>query len=231
VIVERAEHPQWTSNAYLVAEGEGGCGVLIDSNGVEDPLLRMVDEQGITITHVLVTHGDMDHVARIDELAARFGVEVTRHYEGDLRSGSLELSAIPTPGHALEHYALLVDGTDCFTGDCLFKGTVGGTGNGGPNGYRNQVDSIMNKLMSLPPQTRIHPGHTLPSTIGEEWERNPFIRIWRGLDPEGDEPCLVRGEEATLILFGPDYDGTHKAWVRYPDGRDAIVGGSQITRR
>ena len=38
------------------------------------------------------------------------------------------------------------------------------------------------------------------------------------------------GNPATLILFGPDYDGTHKAWVRYPDGRDAIVGGSQIER-
>jgi hydroxyacylglutathione hydrolase len=230
MIVERAEHPQWTSNAYLVAEGEGGCGFLIDSNGVEEPLLRLVDEQGITITHVLVTHGDHDHVARIDELGERYGVPVTRHYEGDLRSGSLEITAIPTPGHAVEHYALLVDATECFTGDCLFKGTVGGTGNGGPNGYRNQVDSIMNKLMSLPPETRIHPGHTLPSTIGEEWEQNPFIRIWRGLDPKGNERCLVRGEEATLVLFGPDYDGTHKAWVRYPDGRDALVGGSQITR-
>jgi glyoxylase-like metal-dependent hydrolase (beta-lactamase superfamily II) len=161
----------------------------------------------------------------------RWGVPVLTSYDGPVRSGTLEVHAIPTPGHKEEHYALLVNGTDCFTGDCLFKGTVGGTGNGGPNGYANQVDSIMNKLMSLPPATRIHPGHTFPSTIGEEWEHNPFVRTWRGLDPEGDEPCLVRGEEATLILFGPDYDGTHKAWVRYPDGRDAIVGGSQITRR
>jgi hypothetical protein len=40
----------------------------------------------------------------------------------------------------------------------------------------------------------------------------------------------VRGEDATLVLWGPDYDGTHKAWVRYPDGRDAIVGGSQVAR-
>jgi predicted dehydrogenase len=115
-----------------------------------------------------------------------------------------------------------------FEGGAL--GTVGGTGNGGPDGYANQVDSIMNRLMSLPHETRIHPGHTLPSTIGDEWERNPFVRIWRGLDEEGSEPCRVRGREATLILFGPDYDGTHKAWVRYPDGRDAIVGGSQIER-
>jgi hydroxyacylglutathione hydrolase len=228
VIVERAEHPQWTSNAYLVSDGTHG--VLIDSNGVEDPLLQLVEERGIEITHVLVTHADMDHVVRIGELASRFGVRVVDTYDGTIESGSLEIRAIPTPGHKPVHNALLVNDSDCFTGDCLFKGTVGGTGNGGPNGYADQVDSIMNKLMSLPHETRIHPGHTLPSTIGEEWEHNPFIRIWRGLDAEGTEQCLVRGQPATLILFGPDYDGTHKAWVRYPDGRDAIVGGSQIER-
>ena len=232
MIVERAEHPSWTSNAYLVADRDGGSGVLVDSNGVEGPLLELVEQKGITITHVLTTHLDGDHVVCIDELGKRFGVPVLRTYGGEtIRSGGgLEIRPIPTPGHAVEHWALLVNGTDCLTGDCLFKGTVGGTGNGGPNGYRNQVDSIMSKLMKLPPETRIHPGHTLPSTIGEEWEGNPFIRIWRGVDPEGDEPCRVRGQEATLILFGPDYDGTHKAWVRYPDGRDAIVGGSQIER-
>jgi len=87
----------------------------------------------------------------------------------------------------------------------------------------------MERLMSLPPKRA--------STRGTRCRRrsarsgaNPFVRIWRGLDPEGNEPCRVRGQEATLILFGPDYDGTHKAWVRYPDGRDAIVGGSQIER-
>ena len=96
--------------------------------------------------------------------------------------------------------------------------------------------------MKLQPETRIHPGHTLPSTIGAEWEGNPFIRIWRGVDPEGTESCRVRGEQATLILFGPDYDGTHKAWVRLPGrprrdrGREpdrALVGSrcAALTRR
>ena len=245
MIVERAEHPQWTSNAYLVAEGDGGNGVLVDSNGVEEPLLERIEREGIAITHVLVTHHHADHVVRVAELGRRFGVPVVgseptgaagvpldeTFADGDvLRSGGLEIRAVATPGHCLDHFALLVDGTDCFTADCLFKGTVGGTMGGGPTGYADQHRSIMGTLMSLPPETRIHPGHTLPSTIGAEWEQNPFVRIWRGLDPEGDEPCRVRGEEATLILFGPDYDGTHKAWVRYPDGRDAIVGGSQIER-
>ncbi len=44
------------------------------------------------------------------------------------------------------------------------------------------------------------------------------MRIWRGVDPEGQEPCQAMGDEATLILLGDDYDGGHKAWVRWPDG-------------
>jgi hydroxyacylglutathione hydrolase len=245
VILERAEHPAWTSNAYLVADGDGGHGVLVDSNGVEGPLLAQIEARKLTITHILVTHQHTDHVVGVAGLAQRYGVPVvgsalTREAgvqidemigDGDIvRSGELQIEAIATPGHCPDHLALLFNHTDCLTADCLFKGTVGGTGGGGPTGYADQHNSIMNRLMSLPPQTRIHPGHTLPSTIGDEWELNPFIRIWRGLDPEGSEHCLVRGEQATLILYGPDYDGTHKAWVRYPDGRDAIVGGSQIQR-
>ncbi|HEY6961927.1 MAG TPA: MBL fold metallo-hydrolase [Gaiellaceae bacterium] len=222
--IERVEHPKWTSNTYLVWEGSSGF--VVDSNGEEDRLGRIVEDEGIELTHVLVTHTDGDHVVDPE----RWGVPVVTTYSGSLTAGGMEVEPIATPGHKPEHWSLYVNGTDCFTGDCLFKGTIGGTGNGGPTGYEDQRHSIMDVLMGLPHSVRIHPGHTLPSTIGDEWEQNPFIRIWRGLDPEGTEPCLVRGEEATLILFGPDYDGTHKAWVRYPDGRDAIVGGSQIQR-
>ena len=88
----------------------------------------------------------------------------------------------------------------------------------------------MEVLLTLPPETRLHPGHREPTTVADELETNPFVRVWRGLDPEGSEPCRVRGQEATLVLWGPDYDGTHKAWVRYADGREAIVGGSQVER-
>ena len=245
MIIERTEHPGWLSNAYLVADREGGHGVLVDSNGINQPLLDTAERLGLTITHVLVTHHHADHVVTCEEDAERFGVQVLGHplareagvhLDGTIEdgaviaSGDLEIQVIATPGHCRDHLALLVNGTDCLTADCLFKGTVGGTGNGGPDGYANQVDSIMNKLMSLPHETRIHPGHTLPSTIGAEWESNPFIRVWRGLDPEGAEPCRVSGEDATLVLWGPDYDGTHKAWVRFPDGRDQIVGGSRVER-
>ena len=96
------------------------------------------------------------------------------------------------------------------------------------SGYEDLRSSIMDTLMSLPRQTRVHPGHTDPTTIGDELEHNRFIRIWRGVDPEGSEPCTALGEPATLILLGDDYDGGHKAWVRWPDGSDDIVPGSRV---
>ena len=204
VIVERTEHPGWLSNAYLVADRPGGNGVLIDSNGIMEPLYEAIERLGVTITHVLVTHHHADHVVTSLDDSRRFGVPLLAHAlaaddgvaadetltDGDVvRSGSLELEVIATPGHCRDHLALFANGSDCFTADCLFKGTVGGTVGGGPTGYADQVHSIMKRLMTLPPQTAIHPGHREPTTVEAEWETNPFIRMWRGLDPQGTEPA------------------------------------------
>src|ERR687898_366378 len=97
-------------------------------------------------------------------------------------------------------------------------------------GYADLRRSIMEVLLELPPETVVRPGHTDPTTVADELESNRFVRIWRGLDPEGSEPCTALGEPATLILLGDDYDGGHKAWVRWPDGRDDIVPGSKVSR-
>ena len=132
--------------------------------------------------------------------------------------------------------ALLVDGTDCLTADVIFKGTVGGTRAPGATGFEDLRSSIMDRLMKLAPETRLHPGHRGPSTVGDEWEHNPFIRVWRGLDDESADPVSIGApdaesrERATLVLWAPDYDGGNKAWVRFEDGADAIVGGSQVKR-
>ena len=56
------------------------------------------------------------------------------------------------------------------------------------------------------------------------------MRVWRGEDPEGTERVTRRRPHATLIVWAPDYDGKGKAWVRYEDGKDAIVGGSSVER-
>jgi hypothetical protein len=88
----------------------------------------------------------------------------------------------------------------------------------------------MDVYMAMPHDRGLLPGHTDASTIGREWEHNPFVRVWRGVEPEGRERVEVRGSDATLIVWSPDYDGKGKAWVRFDDGRDAIVGGSAVTR-
>jgi glyoxylase-like metal-dependent hydrolase (beta-lactamase superfamily II) len=144
--------------------------------------------------------------------------------------GALRIETIHTPGHTAGMLSLLFDGTDVFTGDTLFKGSVGGVRAPGHTTYADLRTSIMDKLLALPASTRIHPGHTDPTTVADELEHNRFVRIWRGVDPEGTEQCTAMGEPATLILFGDDYDGGHKAWVRWPDGSDDIVPGSQVSR-
>ena len=118
-----------------------------------------------------------------------------------------------------------------FTGDTLFKGSVGGVRAPGHTTYADLRDSIMGTLMELPADTVIYPGHSEASTVGREWQENAFIRVWRGLDAEGSQPCTALGEPATLVLLGADYDGGTKAWVRWQDGSDDIVPGSRVDAR
>ena len=115
-----------------------------------------------------------------------------------------------------------------FTGDTLFRGSVGGVRAPGHTTYTDLRDSIMGTLMELPAPTVIHPGHADPTTVAREWDENGFIRVWRGLDPQGTDACVALGEPATLVLLGDDYDGGKKAWVRWADGKDDIVPGSSV---
>src|SRR5207237_3670780 len=122
--------------------------------------------------------------------------------------------------------ALPILGTDAATADKPSKRSIGRVRAPGATSYEDLRTSIMDKLLKLPPSTPIHPGHTDPTTVADELESNRFVRIWRGLDEEGSEQCTALGEPATLILLGDDYDGGHKAWVRWPDGPEANVPGS-----
>ena len=229
----------WLSNAYLVADRPGGTAVFIDSGAPLVPLVEVIERLDVQATHLLTTHAHSDHVANHAELERRFGVTVLAAPEegvpgaeplrhGDvLEAGDLRIEALRTPGHSPGMLAFVVNGEACFTGDTLFAGSIGGT----RDSFDDLRRSIMDVLMGLPPDLRVYPGHTDETTIGWEWEHNPFIRVWRGFDLEGDERCYVAGREATLIVWGRDYDGGGKAWVRFADGSDAVVGGSQVERR
>jgi hydroxyacylglutathione hydrolase len=222
VLIERSMHTEWLSNAYVVGDEPGGTGVFVDSGAPLEPLLGAVERDGLTVTHLLRTHGHSDHVEHEDALVERFGLEVVT---GGVETGGLSVEALPTPGHSDDGVSFLVNGTVLFSGDTLFKDAVGG----GPADEMRR--SVMDVLMPLPPEVRVLPGHTEETTIGREWEENPFVVVWRGVQDELGEPVRVMGEEATLVVWSPDYDGKGKALVRFADGTERIVGGSRVERR
>jgi glyoxylase-like metal-dependent hydrolase (beta-lactamase superfamily II) len=210
-------HPSYLSNAYLVADEEGGNALYVDSGAPLEPLREAAARWRVEPEVVLRTHSHADHVEHEAELGLPVRTDAAE-------AGALSVEALATPGHSDDMVAFVVNGEAVFTGDTLFKDSVGG------GDFEQIRSSVMDVLMKLPPETRVLPGHTDETTIGREWEENPFVRVWRGVEPEGEEPVRVGGEEATLIVWSPDYDGGGKAWVRFPDGRDAIVGGSRVER-
>jgi hydroxyacylglutathione hydrolase len=273
MIVQHATHPQFLSNTYLVADGQGGPAFFVDAGGPVEELIATADRLGLEPTHVLLTHHHFDHVSEVPALRERWpelevlinpleldlldGIAAKRVEAGETLSfGDLEVRPLATPGHTAGMLSFLVGdrsqaggaagrgagraGTSAgpggftggeavvFTGDTLFRGSVGGVRAPGHTTYTDLRDSIMGTLMELPPGTVIHPGHADPTTVAREWEENGFIRVWRGLDPQGSDACVALGEPATLVLLGEDYDGGKKAWVRWEDGKDDIVPGSRV---
>jgi hydroxyacylglutathione hydrolase len=287
MLLERASHPQFVSNTYLLADGEGGPAFFIDAGGPVQPLIEAAERLGLDPTHVLLTHHHFDHVSEVGTLRKRWpklevlisqrerellegaaaSVEGAPTQPGPaagmgsieagqtLRFGTLEVRPLHTPGHTAGMLSFLVgerpeasEGTGApartlksavpgglagagllvFTGDTLFKDSVGGVRAPGHTTYTDLRDSIMGTLMELPADTVIYPGHSEKTSVAREWDANAFIRVWRGLDPEGSQPCTALGQPATLVLLGADYDGGTKAWVRWPDGSDDIVPGSQV---
>jgi hydroxyacylglutathione hydrolase len=236
--IERSMHPDFLSNTYLVVDDDRSY--FVDAGGPVGPLLELAEREGVTPAHVLLTHHHHDHVAELGAITERFpGIEVLAHPDepvegvtrriepGEVLPG---ITALHTPGHTAGMLSFHT-GDAVFTGDTLFKGSVGGVLAPGHTTYADLKRSIMDVLLALPPDTRILPGHTDATTVADELEHNRFVRIWRGADPEGEESCTAFGDEATLILLGDDYDGGHKAWIRWPSGEDLIVPGSQVQPR
>jgi glyoxylase-like metal-dependent hydrolase (beta-lactamase superfamily II) len=222
MLVEKSMHSDWLSNAFAIAP-EGGPAVFVDSGPDVAPLIEAVERWGVTPVAVLRTHSHHDHVVNEDELARRYSVPVLAE-PGEWRWDDLEVRGLATPGHSDDGISFGVGDEIVATGDTLFRDAVGG---GDVAAVRR---SVMDVLLELPDATRVLPGHTEETTIGRERRENPFVRVWSGVEEEGTERVRVGGRDATLLVWSPDYDGNGKAWVRFDNGDEAIVGGSRVER-
>jgi hydroxyacylglutathione hydrolase len=222
MLVEKSMHPDWLSNAFAVAV-EGGPAVFVDSGPDVAPLIEAVERWGTTPVALLRTHSHHDHVVNEDALTQRFSIPVLAE-PGEWKWDGLSVRGLATPGHSDDGLSFVIHDGAVATGDTLFRDAVGG---GDVTAVRR---SVMEVLLELPDATRVLPGHTDETTIGRERRENPFIRVWSGAEAEGTERVRVGGRDATLLVWSPDYDGNGKAWVRFDDGGEAIVGGSRVER-
>ena len=174
--------------AYIVADESTGEAAIIDPGLQPDEELSFLEKNGLKLIYIIDTHDHFDHTGGNAVLARSTGAKIAMHEsarshsdidlkDGDiLKLGSLELRIIHTPGHTRDSICILA-GKELMTGDTLFVGKVGGTGYG--SDARDEYRSLHNKLMTLPPDTRVWPGHDYgvrpSSTIGDEKKENPFI--------------------------------------------------------
>jgi hydroxyacylglutathione hydrolase len=245
MLIEKTLHGHWLSNSYLVADRPGGSAVVIDTGGPMQPLVEKIAELRLTLTHVLCTHHHGDHVEHNEAYRQRYacpvcggkrerelfgqGLDVELSDRDEIVSGDLHVRALHIPGHTVGQLAFLVNETRVFTGDTLFKGSIGGTRAPGHTSYEDIHHSVMEVLMRLPRDTDVYPGHMEATTVGREWDENPFIRMWRGLDRPEARPCIAFGQPAILLLQARDYDGGTKCWVRFEEGQKLdIVPGSRV---
>ena len=176
--------PGWLSKAYLVYDEPGGTAVFVDSGAPLEPLLAAVERararRSRTCSRRTATRTTSPGTTSSSS-ASR-----ARSSRGRSRRAACASRRLPTPGHSDDGVAFVANGEAVFTGDTLFKNSVGG------GDFETVKRSVMDVLMTLPHELRVYPGHTDETTIGDEWESNPFVRVWRGAEPEGTEPVHGR---------------------------------------
>lgn len=188
VIVERVAVPYGSchSNAYILGCPMFRTAAIVDPGGGVDAVIELLEKHQLDPVMILITHGDADHTAGLMELRRRTGVSrviahvkehVGRSKEAkddgdDFMVGEVGVQLIHTPGHT-SGSACYHAGPVCFTGDTLFAGSLGGATRYS-TGYRDILKSAA-KLMELPDETILLPGHGPPTTVKQEKTHNPFI--------------------------------------------------------
>ncbi len=176
--------------AYLIGDEKAGLAAVVDPAWDIERILDVAKGNKLRIIYAINTHQHPDHVSGNDELARATGAKIVAHEAsrsrkdirikdgGTLHVGSLELKFIHTPGHSPDHVCVLVNGK-LMTGDALFVGECGRTDL--PGGSSEQMyDSLFNKLMKLPDDVEVYPGHDYGakphSTIAYEKSHNYVLK-------------------------------------------------------
>ncbi len=171
--------------AYLIGDPESGQAALIDP--AHDPAMALARaaELGLTVVLLINTHGHADHIGGNSHVLKNSPARLVAHgncQDGEeLSLGELTLRLIHTPGHTPDSLCVLAEFAGqvgrLVTGDTLFVGKVGGTGLG--DDARQEHISLHEKLMTLPDDTEVWPGHDYgvrpSSSIAEEKASNPFL--------------------------------------------------------
>jgi len=190
------------SNCYVVRSERGAAEAAVIDPGADPTELRLeLARMGTRTGGILVTHTDVDHIGGVAALADGTGAEVwapagevkalrTGETRGGMRvpphdpahtvTGGDEITVagiafevIDVPGHSAGHVAFH-SGSDLFSGDLLFAGSVGRVDLPGGD-WEVFLDSVRALLDRLPPETVVHPGHGPATTLGRELETNPFL--------------------------------------------------------
>jgi hydroxyacylglutathione hydrolase len=208
LILKQFEVGTFSVFAYLLAGEPGKDGFVIDPAADIDKIIAYADQQKITIKYIVNTHAHVDHVMGNGEMKRKTGAKIIIHEEdapllthiprsmlamfggrpsppadqivreGDLiRAGDLTLKVLHTPGHTPGGMCLHSNNV-VFTGDTLFVGSVGRTDLPGSS-WPVMLQSIKTKLLTLPDETIVYPGHhygsSPASTIKNERLYNPFL--------------------------------------------------------
>lgn len=205
MIFERIPVGSIEANCYIIGCLETRLAAVVDPGDEGRRILSHVQKHGLRVSYIINTHGHLDHIgangavkeatgapllvhpgdaAMLTDPALNFSKFMGRPIAGPpadrliddgevLEVGSLHVQVIHTPGHTPGGICLLV-GDRLITGDTLFAGSIGRTDFPGGS-FETLIKSIKEKLLILPGETAVYPGHGEESTIGEEREGNPFL--------------------------------------------------------